>query len=175
MAGTVLRFEEFPEHSLAVMLFKDVNNCGDIRQKVVSGTMQPEAAIINAALVPDLFAVHLSAHKALQASSRASLRTRSLHAELVFGISGSKHIAETLTRFGVNDSCRHLLVARFDASPDQVEQLRQLIQGEERPLSDLPSLTDRDLLHKYYKIGGEELKVGTVEDGIVCRIAGRDC
>lgn len=57
--------------------------------------MQPEAAIINAALVPDLFAVHLSAHKALQASSRASLRTRSLHAELVFGISGSKHVRKS--------------------------------------------------------------------------------
>ena len=32
-------------------------------------------------------------------------------------------IGETLTRFGVNDSCKHLLVARFDAAADEVRWL----------------------------------------------------
>lgn len=57
------------------------------------GTLQPEAAILNAALVPDLFAVHLAALKALQAAARGQLKTRSLHAEVVFGVSGSKHVS----------------------------------------------------------------------------------
>ncbi len=28
-------------------------------------------------------------------------------------------IGETLTRFGIHDSCQHLLLARFDATPEQ--------------------------------------------------------
>ena len=32
-------------------------------------------------------------------------------------------IAETLTRFGVNEGCQHLLVARFDATPEQARRI----------------------------------------------------
>ncbi len=60
---------------------------------MISGALQPEAAILNAALVPDIFAVNLAAHKALQAAQRQALRSKTLHAELVFGISGSKHVS----------------------------------------------------------------------------------
>ncbi|GAB4814119.1 hypothetical protein N2152v2_001165 [Parachlorella kessleri] len=175
MVEIVLQFEEFPGHTLTTLLFKDVTNCGDIRQLVVTGTLKPEAAILNAVLVPDIFTVHLAAHKALQAAQRQGLKTRSLHAEVVFNIAGSKHIGETLTRFGVNDGCKHLLVARFDAAADEVVQLRSLVQGEATPLSELPGLADTQLLNKYYKIAAEEMQVGSMGDAIACRMAARDC
>jgi len=59
----------------------------------MSGSLEPEAAVINATLLPDIFILHLAARVALQASRRAALRSRSLHAELVFSLSGSKHVS----------------------------------------------------------------------------------
>ena len=58
----------------------------------MSGGLPVDAALINAELLPDLFALHVSAYKALEASASGKLRARSLHAELVFGLSGSKHV-----------------------------------------------------------------------------------
>lgn len=49
--------------------------------------------------VPDVFPVLAAAQKALLSKSRESLTTRTLHSELVYNISGSKHVI-TLTAFG---------------------------------------------------------------------------
>lgn len=72
---------------------------------MVSGSLNPEAAIINATLVPEAFGVHLAAYRALQSGQRGALRTKSLHAELVFGISGSKHVSGWPTCGGDSDHC----------------------------------------------------------------------
>jgi hypothetical protein len=58
----------------------------------MAGGLQPEAAIINATMLPSLLVLHASAHKALTAAQRGGLRSRTLHSELVFGLSGSKHV-----------------------------------------------------------------------------------
>lgn len=61
-----------------------------------AGALTPEAALANAALVPDPLVLHAAAYKALAAQARGGLRTRSLHAELVFNLSGSKHVRRGL-------------------------------------------------------------------------------
>lgn len=43
--------------------------------------------------VESLFIVQLAAHRALTSQARGSLATRSLHSELVFNFSGSKHVS----------------------------------------------------------------------------------
>lgn len=42
--------------------------------------------------IPDIFPVLAAAHKTLVAKSRDSLTTRTLHSELVYNYSGSKHV-----------------------------------------------------------------------------------
>lgn len=42
--------------------------------------------------IPDVFPVLAAAHKTLVANSRESLTTRTLHSELVYNYSGSKHV-----------------------------------------------------------------------------------
>lgn len=42
--------------------------------------------------IPDIFPVLAAAHKTLVAKSRESLTTRTLHSELVYNYSGSKHV-----------------------------------------------------------------------------------
>lgn len=101
--------------------------------------------------VADLFVVRIAAQQALAQQQRGKLITKSLHAELVYNMSGSRHvsissvllqmclhsasvrhqvnymvcqvqISESFNRFGVSESCQHLLVARFDAEPAQVKK-----------------------------------------------------
>ena len=59
---------------------------------MLAGTLSPECCLINAELVPELRVLHVAAHKALVARRRGTLRTRSLHSELIFNLSGSKHV-----------------------------------------------------------------------------------
>lgn len=91
-----------------------------------------------------------AAHKTLVSKSRESLTTRTLHSELVYNYSGSKHvklsfnqppsfvtkfyagretiltfgihsqITESLKRCGISESSTYVLAARFAASLDEV-------------------------------------------------------
>ncbi|CAN4107701.1 unnamed protein product [Withania somnifera] len=108
-------------------------------------TLEPEAAFLNASLIPDVFPVLAAAHKTLVAKSRDSLTTRTLHSELVYNYSGSKHISESSKRCGIADNRSYILAARFGASTDE-----------------------------HYKISNLELEVSSLADAITCRIAARD-
>lgn len=84
----------------------------------MQGQLQPELALLNAAVVrcnsmtyaaasdlpdgssqtrsstqvPDLFPLQVAAWKALTAERRGKLTTRTLHSELVFNVAGSTHV-----------------------------------------------------------------------------------
>lgn len=45
-----------------------------------------------------------------------SLKTHSLHADIIVNLSGSKHIAAALSNFGVTANTKDLLVAKINAS-----------------------------------------------------------
>lgn len=173
----------------------------------MSGALDPEAAVIDATLLPDLLVLHASAHKALKAQQRGTLRTKTVHTELVFGLSGSKHVSgcaaigphsclssvawlappsaahlscasyvrvqigEALSRFGIRDESRHLVIARLNATPAELERLRAAVAGREAPVEELPALADVAAVRRQYKILDEELSVGSVVDAIVSRIA----
>ena len=77
-------------------------------------------------------------------------------------------------RFGVNESCQHLLLARFNATPEELVTLRGLVKGEAVEVAELPSLGDSALIRKYLKVLDAELTVGSLEDAVVNRIAIRD-
>lgn len=86
----------------------------------------------------------------------------------------SLQIGESLTKFGVNEECKHLLIARMNATPEELNAISGMIRGESVPVEELTKLCDVDLITKLYKITKEELGVGGVEDAILCRIAARD-
>jgi len=78
--------------TLTLALFTDVTNSKELLELMQAGTLEPEVAFLNASLIPDIFPVLAAAHKTLLAKSRESLTTRTLHSELVYNYSGSKHV-----------------------------------------------------------------------------------
>ncbi|KAL2607881.1 hypothetical protein R1flu_026454 [Riccia fluitans] len=168
------KLDTHPGHTLHLFLFSDVQNSKDLLNLLQTGALQPELAFLNGSVVPDTFPLLAAAHKSLLSHSRGSLTTRTVHSELIFNYSGSKHITESLKRCGISDNTSYILVARFDASPADVAAVRALVRGNELDLSELPKRADRAVILKHYKISSVELDTSSLEDAIICRIAARD-
>ncbi|XP_039809791.1 EKC/KEOPS complex subunit TPRKB-like isoform X1 [Panicum virgatum] len=174
--------------SVSLALYSDVSNSRVLLDLMQSGKLEPEVAFLNASLVPDVFPVLAAAHKALLSKARESLTTRTLHSELVYNYSGSKHITESLKRCGISDDTTYILAARFDASNEengriitevtitswQMKAVEKLISGTEIDLGKLESRANQPHILKHYKIPPQELLISTLPDAIVCRIAARD-
>lgn len=139
-----------------------------------AGKLEPEVAFLNASLIPDVFPLLAAAHKTLIAKSRDSLTTRTLHSELVYNYSGSKHITESLKRCGISDSTTYILAARINASPDEMKAVEKLINGKEIELEELEGRANQAQMQKHYKISGLEAGLSSLADAITCRIAARD-
>ncbi|KAL6348022.1 hypothetical protein AAG906_037751 [Vitis piasezkii] len=165
---------EINGHSLCLALFTDVSNSKELLDSMQAGTLEPEVAFLNASLIPDVFPVLAAAHKTLLAKSRESLTTRTLHSELVYNYSGSKHITESLKRCGISDRSTYVLVARFNTSLDEMKDIDKLIHGKEIDLEEMEGRADQAQIHKHYKITGSELGISSLADAITCRIASRD-
>ncbi|ESR36267.1 ekc/keops complex subunit tprkb [Citrus sinensis] len=167
-------FEMSNGNTLSLSLFTEVTNSKELLDSMQAGTLEPEAAFLNASLIPDVFPVLAAAHKTLIAKSRESLTTRTPHSELVYNYSGSKHITESLKRCGIADSSNYVLAARFNASPDEMEAVGKLINGKEIDLDELESRANQAQIQKHYKISSLELGISSLADAITCRIAARD-
>nr|GEY72103.1 EKC/KEOPS complex subunit TPRKB [Tanacetum cinerariifolium] len=169
-----MKVYEISGTTISVALFTDVVNSKELLELMQAGTLEPEVALFNAKLIPDIFPVLAAAHKTLVAKSRDSLRTRTLHSELVYNYSGSKHISESLKRCGISDTSTYVLVARFSASDEETVAMKTLIKGNEVDLDELDGRADKNQTQKHYKITKPELDVSTYGDAITCRIAARD-
>ncbi|KAL9417878.1 hypothetical protein AB3S75_040802 [Citrus x aurantiifolia] len=167
-------FEISRGNTLSLSLFTEVTNSKELLDSMQAGTLEPEAAFLNASLIPDVFPVLAAAHKTLIAKSRESLTTRTPHSELVYNYSGSKHITESLKRCGIADSSNYVLAARFNASPDEMEAVGKLINGQEIDLDELEARANQAQMQKHYKISSLELGISSLADAITCRIAARD-
>ncbi|KAI5081033.1 hypothetical protein GOP47_0004216 [Adiantum capillus-veneris] len=156
-------------YNLTITLF-----CRELLQAVQTGSLEPDLALFNASLVPDLFPLLVAAHKTVLALSQSTLVTRTLHSELIYNFSGSKHITESLRRCGLNESSTYVLVARFNATVAELEAARGLVKGKEIDLEELEKRSDKPLIQKHFKISSLELEVSSLADAVACRIAARD-
>ncbi|TXG64309.1 hypothetical protein EZV62_011303 [Acer yangbiense] len=172
--ATMKVFEISNGTALSLALFTDVTNSKELLEFMQAGTLEPEVAFLNASLIPDVFPLLAAAHKTLVSKSRESLTTRTLHSELVYNYSGSKHITESLKRCGISDSSTYVLAARFNASPEEMKAVEKLINGKEIDLEELEGRADKAHIQKHYKITAMELGISSLADAITCRIAARD-
>ncbi|CAJ2661464.1 unnamed protein product [Trifolium pratense] len=160
--------------SLYLALYTDVTNSKELLETMQAGTLDPELAFLNASLIPDIFPLLAAAHKTLVLKSRDSLTTRTLHSELVYNYSGSKHITESLKRCGISETTTYVLAARFDATPNEIKAIEKLVIGKEIDLEELEGRANQAQIQKHYKISASELGISSLADAITCRIAARD-
>lgn len=200
MTKAHLCFEEHPKDKLHVMLFDKVDNsrcvnprstssiffferrsgwidherCSQLLERIKSGRFEPEATVFDGELVMDLFPLSVAANKALTSNVRQKMVTRSLHSELLHNLSGSKHIIESLRRFGISPQSNRILIARFNASEEDLGRIRDMIKGEEVQLDMLPEFANVDKIKKLYGIGPEETEARYIVESILIKMATKD-
>ena len=141
-----------------------------LRTAVIAGTVTPDFAYLNAALIPGLRGLALAAFAARAAATRGRARTRSPCTELVLALSGGRNIGTALATFGLSDQAKHLVVCRFDAGEGDGDAAVAAVQGTLVPLDELASVRDEAAMTKVrWWVGEDGWGVARAAGGCVAR------
>ncbi|KAJ4471994.1 kinase binding protein CGI-121-domain-containing protein [Lentinula aciculospora] len=153
------------------LLFSPVNDPGKIKQRIINaakakgreGDEKREAvnfSFINASLVTSRLHLETAINQAILAESQGSLRTKTVHSEILFALNPTNNITEAIRRYGVSDTSKALLVVYVGdllASTSNVEnKMEKVVDGTIVTFDKLAEVTDWDTLIKYHKVNVTE-------------------
>ncbi|XP_015252520.1 PREDICTED: EKC/KEOPS complex subunit TPRKB [Cyprinodon variegatus] len=166
--------ELYPDTRVTQVLFKDVKNAAELRQKAVEGKIN--GALINPTMLVDPFQVLVAANKAFHLYSIENMKTRSLNSEIIFNLSPTNKISEAFKRFGIADRDTSVLVVVVHSKdePQAVSNITAMVDGQQLPVDQVSSLSDLEKIRKLYKVTPQEETCGSLLDAIVCRMAVKD-
>ncbi|KAI1119050.1 kinase binding protein CGI-121-domain-containing protein [Nemania sp. NC0429] len=180
-----LHLEHVPEtHSVHVAVFRDVANAAFLHQQLLARNSEFEYALIDASVVTSRIQVLAAAFKAITAQVAGSLKTPTVHSEIVYSLSPTNNISESYRRYGITPTTRDLVIVKVLVTPptsssspaaaattdldtganenppptaqDVEKHLLAHVQGVPAPFTDetLTALTDWARVRKYYKLNG---------------------
>ena len=148
-------------------LVTNVTNTEEVRQKVIKGELN--CTIIRSSLVPSTLVVATAANKACLAQHRGNMKTRSINTEILFNMSSSTNISDSLNKFGGQDSDTTFLVASVD---NDLSAAKEVINGDWIETDNLENQVNIELLSKVHKLKSEE--VSDLIGSLCSRISAKD-
>ncbi|KAG7166777.1 EKC/KEOPS complex subunit TPRKB-like [Homarus americanus] len=168
-----------------ILLYSKVENAAEVRQLIMKG--QVEASLIKPAMVVDTFQVIVAANKAVRSLAAKKMVTRSVFAEIIFNLSPTKNvnivldfykpfsslmITDSLKNFGLGDGDTEILAVVLDEeSGEKVKKLKSQIRGELTAVTEVLNLTNQARVKQLYKVTDSELRVTSLLDAVVSRMA----
>ncbi|KAH9956799.1 CGI-121-domain-containing protein [Russula dissimulans] len=151
-----------------VALFKHVRNAAKLKARIVrastlegiEGDMEREAvnfAFVDARVVTSVLHIQTAIAQALLSATQNTLRTKTVHSEVIWALNPSNNITEALRRYGVSDDSTALLVIRIHPleTSDVKSRMCAVVEGTLVPISELEGLTDWIAVKKYNKLNGD--------------------
>ncbi|KAL4075554.1 kinase binding protein CGI-121-domain-containing protein [Scleroderma citrinum] len=148
--------------------FKNVKNAGAIRKRIIKaatavgpdGDAEREAvnfAFIEAKLITSPLHLHTAINQALLADSQGSLRTKTVHSEIIWALNPTNNISEAIKLFGVSSKTTDLILVHIASSHigDMQQRMNAVVEGDLVPMSTIPESTDWLDVKMHYKLNGE--------------------
>ncbi|GAW02186.1 CGI-121-domain-containing protein [Lentinula edodes] len=148
------------------MLFYPVSNPDKIKQRIIDAAKskgheadeEREAvnfSFIDASLITSRLHLETAINQAILAESQGSLRTKTVHSEILFALNPTNNITEAIRRYGVSDTTKALLVVQImnssatTASISDVEiKMKKVVNGTIVSFDELARLTDWNTVEK---------------------------
>lgn len=156
---------------LNLYLYKEVKNLKELREKVMNGSLK--CCIIKPSLVCSPFQVSVAANKALLSAKRGTMTTRTIFSEVLFNLSLSKNITQSLIKFGIDDKETNLLVAIIEQDGEDTSEILGNIDGVQCSIDDLEKFSDTKLIEKAYKVQNCK-QISQLTDLVVSKIVTKD-
>ncbi|CAG8552057.1 3839_t:CDS:2 [Acaulospora morrowiae] len=165
--------ELFPSYGpVHIFLFCNVRNSMDLRKRLLSHDQELAYAFIDARVVLDTFQLLIATNGALHNDRNSALRTHNVHSEIVYNLSPTPNISESLRRFGISNNTKDIVVIKVGGEFNEIKShLNSLIQGTESSLEEFQKSVDIESVRKYYKIDSKIKDHGEMLNTIVGSIA----
>ncbi|KAJ3540691.1 hypothetical protein NM688_g6192 [Phlebia brevispora] len=163
------QYSQFPPElsNVHITLFTEVTNAAHLRTRLIQAATMPgpegeaerEAvnfSFIDARLITSRLHLQTAIYHAILASVQGSLRTKTVHSEVLWNLNPTNNITEAIRRYGVSEDTKALFVVRIDkAIPDVADKIAAVVQGKLTSLDDLAQITDWSSIKKYNKLNNE--------------------
>lgn len=153
-----------------IKFYRNVTNVPQLRQEVMSGKLK--CGLVKPNLIVSPLQIVVAANKALTAEK---LKTRTIYTEILFNLSISKNITQSLQTFGIGDKDEDVLVIVIDQNNESNDDIFDRIEGEESHLDACKEIVNMSAVKSIYKINDVESKSVDVLDSVLTRIAAKDC
>ncbi|KAF9083376.1 hypothetical protein BGX29_011106 [Mortierella sp. GBA35] len=152
--------------------FTAVKNAPDLKEKLQIQDKSLTFAIVESNLIMDVFQLLVAATKAAHDNQSGKLATQTLSSEIIYNLSPSKNIAESLKRFGITEETKSLIAVKIGGNPDEVmEEMSRTVDGNLVSFSKLDQEKDMTKLRQYYKIDPKLTEDKDILNWIISAIA----
>ncbi|KAF2858987.1 CGI-121-domain-containing protein [Piedraia hortae CBS 480.64] len=142
-------------HPLHLCLFVNVQNAAFLRQQLLDGNPDFEYAFLDASMLVSRRQALAACFRAINDRLQGRMKSRNVHAEIVFSFSPNNNLSESFSRFGIGEATKHVLVIKVDNEPLQVQRhLLDNVQGTPIAFTDekLAEIRDDERVKKVYKM-----------------------
>ncbi|XP_062522601.1 EKC/KEOPS complex subunit Tprkb-like [Corticium candelabrum] len=163
----------FPSVYTGMALFTQVTNASELRSLIMEGALS--AALLRPQLVLDPFQLLASANKAVHGLMNESMKTKTVHTEIIFNLSPSNNISESFKKFGISDDSQEVLLAVIDdRNATSLRAACDQVKGKLVHLDSLTDLADVPLVKNLYKVPQDELAISSLLYAVVSRMATKE-